>query len=138
MPRTPGSRPHEPRPHRSRSFHQVRVSCVRFSPTGREWAAASPEGLLVYGLDEDLIFDPLDLDEAITPDAIRERIRWMIMAITAPGSTQIRPYGELCLVRYRIVHIGCWCTAWMRTSSSTPSTSTKPSRPTPSAKGSGA
>lgn len=38
---------------------------MRFSGTGLEWAAASPLGLLVYALDDDLIFDPLDLDEEV-------------------------------------------------------------------------
>jgi len=31
---------------------------VQFSPTGRSWAAASTEGLLVYSLDESLFFNP--------------------------------------------------------------------------------
>ncbi|KDO23505.1 hypothetical protein SPRG_11427 [Saprolegnia parasitica CBS 223.65] len=44
---------------------------VLFSPTGRSWAAATTEGLLIYSLDETLTFDPFDLDEDITPDTIR-------------------------------------------------------------------
>ena len=50
---------------------QVSVACVRFSPTGRAWAAASTEGLLVYALDDDLIFDPFELDVDVTPAAVR-------------------------------------------------------------------
>jgi periodic tryptophan protein 2 len=42
---------------------------VAFSPTGREWAAVSGEGLHVYSLDEDMLFDPISLTEAITPAA---------------------------------------------------------------------
>jgi periodic tryptophan protein 2 len=49
---------------------------VRFSGTGLEWAAASPLGLLVYALDDDLIFDPLDLDEEVRRDTGRERPHW--------------------------------------------------------------
>ncbi|KAJ3185825.1 hypothetical protein HDU85_001194 [Gaertneriomyces sp. JEL0708] len=47
---------------------------VRFSPTGRAWAAASTEGLLIYTLDETLTFDPFDLEIDITPDAILEAL----------------------------------------------------------------
>jgi len=52
----------------------ARTMCVRFSPTGRTWAAASTEGLLVYGLDETTIFDPFDLDIDITPETLLETI----------------------------------------------------------------
>ncbi|KAJ9123696.1 hypothetical protein QFC24_003470 [Naganishia onofrii] len=52
----------------------ARTMCVRFSPTGRTWAAASTEGLLIYGLDETTIFDPFDLDIDITPQSLVETI----------------------------------------------------------------
>ena len=52
----------------------ARTMCVRFSPTGRTWAAASTEGLLLYGLDETTTFDPLDLDIDITPESLLETI----------------------------------------------------------------
>eukprot|EP00824_Muranothrix_gubernata_P001234 TRINITY_DN11443_c0_g1_i1.p1 TRINITY_DN11443_c0_g1~~TRINITY_DN11443_c0_g1_i1.p1 ORF type:complete len:236 (+),score=46.77 TRINITY_DN11443_c0_g1_i1:39-710(+) len=48
----------------------VRTKCVRFSPTGRSWAAASTEGLLIYSLDDAYVFDPFDLDIDITPDTV--------------------------------------------------------------------
>jgi periodic tryptophan protein 2 len=50
---------------------EVRSKCVRFSPNGSAWAAASTEGLLIYSLDENIMFDPFDLDVDITPDTIR-------------------------------------------------------------------
>lgn len=53
---------------------EARTKCVRFSPTGRSWAAASTEGLLVYSLDEEISFDPFELDLDITPDSIRETL----------------------------------------------------------------
>lgn len=53
---------------------EARTKCVRFSPTGRSWAAASTEGLLVYSLDDSLAFDPFDLDVDITPDSIAETL----------------------------------------------------------------
>ncbi|KAJ1730384.1 U3 snoRNP protein, partial [Coemansia biformis] len=50
---------------------EVRTRDVKFSPTGRQWAAASTEGLLIYSLDETLVFDPYELDEDVTPETIR-------------------------------------------------------------------
>lgn len=49
----------------------ARCKCVRFSPTGRSWAAASTAGLLIYSLDEDTLFDPTDLDIDLTPQSVR-------------------------------------------------------------------
>ncbi|KXZ50608.1 hypothetical protein GPECTOR_15g291 [Gonium pectorale] len=49
----------------------LRCRCVALSPTGRCWAAASTEGVLLYGLDEQLVFDPTDLTEDLTPAAAR-------------------------------------------------------------------
>ncbi|KAJ3417297.1 hypothetical protein HDV05_005753 [Chytridiales sp. JEL 0842] len=51
---------------------EARTTCVRFSPTGRTWSAASTEGLLVYSLDETIMFDPFDLEIDITPQSIME------------------------------------------------------------------
>lgn len=49
---------------------EARTKCVRFSPTGRAWAAASTEGLLIYSLDDTLMFDPFDLTIDLTPQAV--------------------------------------------------------------------
>lgn len=53
---------------------EARTKCVRFSPTGRSWAAASTEGLLIYSLDDSIAFDPFDLDIDITPATIAETL----------------------------------------------------------------
>ena len=53
---------------------EARTNCVRFSATGRSWAAASTEGLLIYSLDEATTFDPFDLSLDLTPSAILETI----------------------------------------------------------------
>nr|ASF90255.1 hypothetical protein SPAR04681 [Bartheletia paradoxa] len=69
-----------------RTRQEARTKAVRFSPTGRSWAAASTEGLLVYSLDESLVFDPFDLDMDITPQSIvatlaeREYLRALVMS----------------------------------------------------------
>jgi len=54
---------------------EVLTMQVAFSPTGREWSTISGEGLHVYSLDDDLIFDPLALTEAVTPSAVRTNLR---------------------------------------------------------------
>jgi len=53
----------------------IRTKGVAFSPTGRQWAAATTEGLMVYSLDEALVFDPTDLDVDVTPDTARAAFR---------------------------------------------------------------
>eukprot|EP01083_Nonionella_stella_P087419 243227_1 len=50
----------------------IRSKCVRFSPTGRAWACASTEGLLMYSLDQEMTFDPVEMDMEVTPKAIRK------------------------------------------------------------------
>ena len=42
---------------------------MRFAPTGRQFAAATTEGLLLYTLDDTTLFDPFELDESVTPAA---------------------------------------------------------------------
>uniref|UniRef100_A0A4W5RDC0 PWP2 small subunit processome component n=1 Tax=Hucho hucho TaxID=62062 RepID=A0A4W5RDC0_9TELE len=60
----------------SRHFKpEIRVSSLRFSPTGRSWAATSTEGLLTYSLDGALVFDPYDLDLDVTPASVRRQLR---------------------------------------------------------------
>jgi len=57
--------------------HRVEVltTQVSFSSTGREWAAVSGEGLHIYSLDDDMLFDPIALTEAITPTAVQANLR---------------------------------------------------------------
>lgn len=57
----PGSMPNHGRP-------VIRTKCLRIAPTGRSWAAATTEGVLIYSMDESFIFDPTDLDIDVTPD----------------------------------------------------------------------
>ncbi|RXK40807.1 periodic tryptophan protein 2 [Tremella mesenterica] len=49
---------------------EAKTNCVRFSTSGRSWAAASTEGLLLYSLDEGTTFDPFDLTLDLTPETI--------------------------------------------------------------------
>ena len=57
-----------------RSKVEVLTRQVSFSSTGREWAAISGEGLHVYSLDDDMVFDPISLTEAITPPAVQAKL----------------------------------------------------------------
>ncbi|VFQ66872.1 unnamed protein product [Cuscuta campestris] len=59
----PGSIPNKARP-------IIRTKCLRIAPTGRSWAAATTEGVLVYSMDDSFIFDPTDLDIDVTPDVV--------------------------------------------------------------------
>lgn len=65
---------------------EARTKCVRFSPTGRAWAAASTEGLLIYSIDDTMTFDPFDLDIDLTPQSLlsvlskREYLKALVMA----------------------------------------------------------
>lgn len=52
----------------------IRTTGIRFSPTNRSFAAACTEGLLVYAVDDVLLFDPFDLDIDITVDNTREKL----------------------------------------------------------------
>ncbi|XP_056157267.1 PWP2 small subunit processome component [Lampris incognitus] len=71
----------------SRHFKpEIRVSSLRFSPTGRSWAATTTEGLLIYSLDGSLIFDPFDLDLDVTPASVRKQLQlqeWVAAIVLA-------------------------------------------------------
>lgn len=54
---------------------EVLTMQVAFSPTGREWSTVSGEGLHVYSLDDDMIFDPMALTEAVTPSAVQANLK---------------------------------------------------------------
>ncbi|KAG7663180.1 PWP2 [[Candida] subhashii] len=53
---------------------EIRVTAIEFSPTSSAFAAASTEGLLVYSINQEVIFDPFDLDVDITPEATLEAL----------------------------------------------------------------
>ncbi|KAI8813494.1 WD40-repeat-containing domain protein [Cladochytrium replicatum] len=58
-----------------RTAPQVRSRCIRFGPTNRTWAAATTEGLVIYSLDDAMVFDPFDLELDITPETIDEAMQ---------------------------------------------------------------
>ena len=50
---------------------EVRVSGLQFAPTGREFAATTTEGLLMFSLDSQQLFDPFELELDVTPMSTR-------------------------------------------------------------------
>jgi len=66
---------------------EVRTRAVQLSPTGRGFAAATTEGLLLYSLDKEIIFDPYELDIDITPTTIlaalkrKEYLKSLLMSL---------------------------------------------------------
>ncbi|CAL5095863.1 unnamed protein product [Urochloa decumbens] len=63
----PGSMANRGRP-------MARTKCVKFAPTGRSFAAATTDGVLLYSVDESFIFDPTDLDIDVTPEKVEEAL----------------------------------------------------------------
>ena len=66
---------------------------VSFSSTGREWAAVSGEGLHVYSLDEDMIFDPISLTENITPAAVESKLVNADYAVALQMALHLNEFG---------------------------------------------
>lgn len=99
---------------RRRYRQEARTKCVRFSPTGRAWAAASTEGLLIYSLDETVSFDPFDLTIDLTPQSIldvllsREYLKALVMAFRLNEKPLIQkvyegvPRGDIRLVARQV------------------------------------
>mmetsp|Transcript_21 Transcript_21/g.61 ORF Transcript_21/g.61 Transcript_21/m.61 type:complete len:912 (-) Transcript_21:21-2756(-) len=70
--RLPGARRGDDGSRKNRA--EVLTFQVSFSSTGREWAAVSGDGLHVYSLDEDMLFDPISLAESITPASVESKL----------------------------------------------------------------
>lgn len=68
----PGSKRGDPSLRKTRP--EIRVTSVQFSPTASSFAASSTEGILIYSVDEEVIFDPFDLDLETTPESINESL----------------------------------------------------------------
>ncbi|KYQ96942.1 WD40 repeat-containing protein [Tieghemostelium lacteum] len=77
-----------------------KTKCLSVSPTGRSWAAATTEGLLIYSLDEHLYFDPTDLTVQITPETIlkslknQEYLKSLVMALKLNEKTIVESVFE--------------------------------------------
>ena len=98
-------------PSARKKMPEVRVTGVAFSPIGRAFCAASTEGLLIYSVDTAPLFDPIDLDLAITPSATlhvlqkeKDYLKALVMAFRLNEAPLIRqvfegiPYPSIALV----------------------------------------
>lgn len=60
----------------SRNYRpEVGVTCLKFSPSGQQWTAASTEGLLIYSLDRGYVFDPYQVSIEVTPKAAKALLK---------------------------------------------------------------
>lgn len=53
----------------------IRCLEIKFSPDGQQWSAATTDGLLIYSLDDTMLFDPMD---GLLPDMTSENILFHI------------------------------------------------------------
>jgi len=58
-----------------RTQPEIQTKSLRFSPTGRSWAAATTEGLLIFSRDGSMTFAPEELAMDITPENILKYIK---------------------------------------------------------------
>ncbi|EAA59205.1 hypothetical protein AN8183.2 [Aspergillus nidulans FGSC A4] len=81
---------------------EVRVSCVDFSSTGRSFCAASTEGLLIYSLDTEFLFDPFDLDISITPASILSTVEGAKKAAATGDANNDDTYLKALVMAFRL------------------------------------
>ncbi|EDV38088.1 uncharacterized protein Dana_GF13779 [Drosophila ananassae] len=87
----------------SRRFQQeVRVFCVKFSPTGQAFAAAGTEGLCIYALDKGVVFDPFDLSLEVTPKAVHEALKRLEYTKALVMSLKLNEPNLIALVLERV------------------------------------
>lgn len=55
-------------------FLHQKDNSMPFVFSGRCWAATTTEGLLIYSLDHNLVFDPFHLDMEITPSSVKSTL----------------------------------------------------------------
>ena len=55
----------------------VRIKCIKFSPDGTQFAAATTEGLVIYSnrLATNQVFNPIMIDESVTLDNIIKKVK---------------------------------------------------------------
>jgi len=96
---------------------EVLTTAVAFSSTGREWGTVSNEGLHIYSLDDDCLFDPIALDEDITPASVNQAIKFkqygkaLLMSMHLNESSLVQvviesiPLSSIALVVKSITHM---------------------------------
>jgi periodic tryptophan protein 2 len=78
----------------------ARTKCVKFAPTGRSFAAATTDGVLLYSVDESFIFDPTDLDIDVTPEVLRcSYVRTCCLKMLYSVGESVTNFCALCFYR---------------------------------------
>jgi periodic tryptophan protein 2 len=54
---------------------EVRVTFIQFSPTASSFAASATEGVMIFSIDERVIFDPFDLDIDVTIESTIDTLK---------------------------------------------------------------
>jgi periodic tryptophan protein 2 len=54
---------------------RIATTEIGFAPSGRQWACTTTAGLVIYSLDDQMLFDPYMLDIDITPETILETLK---------------------------------------------------------------
>lgn len=62
-------------PGTSKKSTVINCRCISIAHGDKCWAAATPEGVVMYTHDSGLMFDPLDLDEDVTPAGVIAAIK---------------------------------------------------------------
>uniref|UniRef100_T2MD28 Periodic tryptophan protein 2 homolog n=1 Tax=Hydra vulgaris TaxID=6087 RepID=T2MD28_HYDVU len=74
---------------------EIQTKCLRFSPTGRQWSAATTEGLLIFSLDGSLTFRPEDLDIDVTLERITQLITEKNFALALNYAFRLNEHKQL-------------------------------------------
>lgn len=53
----------------------MRCKCIKFSPSNDSFCCCTTEGLIIYSIDDMMLFNPIDLDINITIDSIQNTIK---------------------------------------------------------------
>lgn len=69
----PGSKRGDPSLRKTRA--EVRVTAIQFSPTASSFAASSTEGIMIFSIDDRVIFDPFDLDIDVTIESTLDTLK---------------------------------------------------------------
>jgi periodic tryptophan protein 2 len=54
--------------------NDIRVTSLRFSPTGERWGATTSEGLLLFSSELEETFDPLNATTSVTPENVKSAL----------------------------------------------------------------
>lgn len=106
----PGARRSDKSERQIKDKYEVNVKDIEFAPSGRSFGCATTEGLLIFSLDDTIVFDPYDLEIDITPDTILEIVatadytRALVMALRLGESSIVnKVYNSIPIINIPLV-----------------------------------